>query len=351
MSNTQSAGAQPTWKSLINAIERHEDLSYDEAAWAMREMMSGLADPVQVAAFLVGLHTKGETAEELHGLSEQMLDMAEPYGGPRDAVDIVGTGGDQHNTVNISTMASLVIAGAGAKVVKHGNRASSSSTGSADALERLGLPLDAPAARVEASVGEVGISFLFANTYHPAMRYIGPIRKTLGVPTVFNYLGPLANPARVASSVIGVSSTRIAPLMADVFARRGDHALVFTGPLNLDELSLIGPTQMWEAHDGHITESVIEVADLDLPSNTLADITGKDAQFNAEVIQRVMAGESGPIRDTVVLNAAAGLVAAEKEASSPLTDRLNAAISRAQDALDSGRAEEVLTSWIRFLKD
>ncbi|WP_129359644.1 anthranilate phosphoribosyltransferase [Rothia uropygioeca] len=349
MSNTQDPTNQPTWKSLINAIERHEDLNYDEAAWAMREMMSGAADPVHVAAFLVGLHTKGETAEELHGLSEQMLDMAEPYSGPREAVDIVGTGGDQHNTVNISTMASLVMAGAGVKVVKHGNRASSSSTGSADALERLGLPLDAPADRVEASVGEVGISFLFANTYHPAMRYIGPIRRTLGVPTVFNYLGPLANPARVVSSVIGVSSARIAPLMADVFARRGNHALVFTGPLNLDELSLIGPTQMWEAHDGTLEESVIEVADINLPSNTLADITGKDPEFNADVIRRLVAGEGGPIRDTVVLNAAAGLVAASDDTSSPLIERINHAIGRAQESIDSGRAQKVLTKWIEFL--
>lgn len=350
MSNAQFPARETTWKSLINAIERHEDLTYDESAWAMKEMMTGVADPVQVAAFLVGLHTKGESAEELHGLSEQMLSMAEKYQGPHDAVDIVGTGGDQHNTVNISTMASLVIAGTGLKVVKHGNRASSSSTGSADALERLGLPLDAPADRVEASVDEVGISFLFANTYHPAMRYIGPIRKTLGVPTVFNFLGPLANPARVNSSVIGVSSLRIAPLMADVFARRGQHALVFTGPLNLDELSLIGPTQMWEAYDGDIQESVIEVADLNLPSNTLADITGKDPEFNADVIRRVISGEKGSIRDTVVLNAAAGLVAASNEVTRPLAERLNDAMVVAEESLDSGRAHQVLTDWIAFLQ-
>lgn len=351
MSNDRNPTDQTSWKSLINAIERHEDLSLEESAWAMREMMSGAAEPVHVAAFLVGLHTKGETAEELHGLAEQMLDMAEEYHGPREAIDIVGTGGDQHNTVNISTMASLVIAGAGAKVVKHGNRASSSSTGSADALERLGLPLDAPSDRVEAAVDEVGISFLFANTYHPAMRYIGPIRKTLGVPTAFNYLGPLVNPARVTSSVIGVSSTRIAPLMADVFAKRMQHALVFTGPLNLDELSLIGPTRMWETYGGEVHESVIEVADISLPPNTLADITGRDAEFNADVIRRVVAGEQGPIRNTVVLNAAAGLVAASDQVDSPLTDRLNDAIATAEESIDSGKARKVLTDWIAFLKD
>lgn len=351
MNDSSLHARETSWKSLINAIERHEDLTYDEAAWAMKDMMTGAADPVHVAAFLVGLHTKGETAEELHGLSEQMLSMAKDYHGPRDAVDIVGTGGDQHNTVNISTMASLVIAGTGLKVVKHGNRASSSSTGSADALERLGLPLDAPADRVEASADEVGISFLFANTYHPAMRYIGPIRKTLGVPTIFNFLGPLANPARVDSSVIGVSNARIAPLMADVFARRRQHALVFIGPLNLDELSLIGPSRIWEAFDGQIQESVIEVADLNLPSNTLGDITGKDAELNADVIRRVIAGEKGPIRDTVVLNAAAGLVSASSDVDRPLPDRLNEAIHSAEESIDSGSAHRVLQDWIRFLQD
>lgn len=349
MTTQQSTGTN--WTQLLLAIERHEDLTEEQAAWAMREMMSGSADPVVVAGFLIGLRTKGETAAELRGLSETMLTMARHYAGSREAVDIVGTGGDRHNTVNISTMAALTIAGAGERVVKHGNRASTSATGSADALERLGVPLDAPQERIEAAADAVGFSFLFANTYHPAMRHIAPVRRALGVPTVFNVLGPLANPARVRSSVIGVADPRMAPLMAEVFARRGDRALVFTGARNLDELSLIGPNEIWETADGQIQRVRLEPADVDLPGNTLEDITGRDAAHNAEVIRRVLAGERGPIRDTVVLNAAAGLVARQGDVRRPLAERIGEAIPRAQQALDSGAAQRLLEDWIRFLTD
>lgn len=348
---TQTDVSQPSWKLLLNKILGREDLSRDEACWAMQEMMSGQAEPAQAAGFLIGLHQKGETAEELQGLVETMLRFARPYGGTARAVDIVGTGGDQHNTVNISTMAALVMAGAGATVVKHGNRASSSATGSADVLERLGVPLDAAPERVEAAADEVGIGFLFANTYHPAMRHISPIRRALGVPTVFNFLGPMANPARVRSSVIGVSSERMAPIMADVFARRQDHALVFTGALGLDELSLIGPNQIWETQGGQTWRQVLDVAEIDLAPNTLASITGQDAAFNAEVIRRVLAGESGPIRDTVLLNAAAGLVALDEDVSRPLAERINEAIVRAAVSIDTGAAERTLKRWIDFLHE
>ncbi|WP_129658032.1 anthranilate phosphoribosyltransferase [Rothia halotolerans] len=347
---TTDGTQEPTWKRLINQIERREDLTSEEASWAMRQMLSEDSDPVQVAGFLVGLHTKGETAAELAGFSEVMLELARPYSGPREAVDIVGTGGDQLNTVNISTMASLVMAGAGATVVKHGNRASSSTTGSADALERLGVPLDADPERVEAAAAEIGIGFLFANTYHPAMRHLSPIRRRLNVPTVINYLGPLSNPARVRSSVIGVARENMAPLMADVFAERGDHALVFTGPMNLDELSLIGPNLIWETHGGEVSRTVLDVADIDLPPNTIADITGQGAEYNADVIRRVLAGEHGPIRNTVLLNAAAGLVVTEPDTSTPLAERINAAIARAAVSVDTGAAQAVLERWIEFLK-
>lgn len=338
-----------SWKQLLNAIERREELTPAQSRWAMHQMMGGATDPVIVAGFLVGLHTKGETAAELGAFAEAMLEMAEPYRGTRDALDIVGTGGDQHNTVNISTMAALTIAGTGTTVVKHGNRASTSATGSADVLERLGVPLDAPSERIEAAAEQVGFSFLFANTYHPAMRHIGPVRKALGAPTAFNYLGPLANPARVRSSVIGVSNRAVAPIMADVFARRGDHAIVFTGPLGLDELSLIGPNAVWETHGGRTRETILDPAGLRLPANTLAGITGKDAAFNAEVIRRVLAGEPGPIRDTVVLNAAAGLVSRADDVDRPLAERLDEASTRAEESLDSGAAQRVLEDWIAFL--
>lgn len=339
-----------TWKLLLSAVEDRRNLSAAEAAWAMGEMMSGRAEPLQVAGLLVGLRTKGETAEELRGMADTMLELAVDYRGEAGEVDIVGTGGDQLNTVNISTMASLVLAGAGLRVVKHGNRASTSATGSADVLERLGLPLDADPERVEASVGAVGITFLFANAYHPAMKRVAPIRRALQVPTVFNYLGPLANPASVPSTVIGVSNPEVAPLMAEVVAARGHHGLVFTGPGGIDELTLFGPTRAWEAHEGQVQEQMLLPGDFDLEPNRLEDIQGRDAVFNAQVVNRVLAGESGPIRDTVVLNAAAGLAMARPGSGSSLSERINAFIPEAERALDSGAAQQVLRRWTTFLR-
>lgn len=347
---TDAQAPEVSWKRLLNRLLAREDLTREEASWAMGEMMSGSAEVAQVAGFLIGLHQKGETAQELEGLVETMLGFARPYEGSRDAVDIVGTGGDQHNTVNISTMAALVLAGTGATVVKHGNRASSSATGSADALERLGLPLDAAPELVEASADQVGIGFLFATTYHPAMRHLSPIRRSLGVPTTFNFIGPLTNPARVRSSVIGVSRADLAPVMADVFARRGDHALVFTGERGLDELSLTGPNQIWETQNGDTVRHTLRVEDVDLAPNTLESITGRDAHYNAEVIRRVLAGEPGPIRDTVLLNAAAGLVALDNDVEVPLAERINAAIPRAAEAIDSDKAQDTLNRWVAFLR-
>ncbi|MDO4929463.1 MAG: anthranilate phosphoribosyltransferase, partial [Corynebacterium sp.] len=218
-----------TWKLILNQLVAQQDLSPSHIDWAMREIMSGSTPEAIIGAFLVGLHVKGETPDELAALAQGMLDKAEDIAVTRDAVDIVGTGGDQQNTVNISTMASLVLAGAGVPVVKHGNRASSSSSGSADVLAELGINLDLSIKDVADSLQTAGITFLFAQVFHPSMRHLAPVRRALGVPTAFNYLGPMTNPARVRSSAVGVADPRMAEKIAAVFASRGDHALIFRG--------------------------------------------------------------------------------------------------------------------------
>ena len=233
----------PTWPGLLAELLAGRDLDVGRAGWAMDQVMRGEASDVQLAAFLVALRAKGETSAELEGLAAAMLSHAVPLEVPGPTVDLVGTGGDQAHTVNISTMASLVLAGAGHRVVKHGNRASSSSSGSADVLEALGVRLDLPPARVAELATEVGITFCFAQVFHPAMRFAAGARRGLGVPTAFNVLGPLTNPARAGAAAVGVADRRLAPLVAGVLAARGTSALVFRGEDGLDELTTTGPAR------------------------------------------------------------------------------------------------------------
>jgi len=341
-----------TWPDLTAALIRGEDLSEDGASWAMDSMMSGRATPVQLAGFLVALRAKGETVEEVSGLAAGMLSHAVAYPdleSSRRAVDIVGSGGDRLHTVNISTMASLVIAGCGIPVVKHGNRASSSSSGSADVLEALGIPLDHEPERIAAIGREVGITFCFAKTFHPAMRYAGPVRKDLGLPTVFNFLGPITNPGYPHATAVGVADESMAPLIAGVFARRGTDALVFRGALGLDELAAIGPVEIWTVFDSEVTYQVLDPAlDLGLAPITIDDIRGADAQFNAQVALDFLNGKPGPVRDTVILNAAAALIAdgtLTGTRGKTLVDSFSAALAHANDAVDSGRALAILEAW------
>src|SRR5690625_6033647 len=224
----------------------------------MDQVMSGLASPVQLAGFLVALRAKGETVAELTGLADVMLEHSVPIDVPDDVVDIVGTGGDRARTVNISTMSSLVVAGAGVPVVKHGNRDSSSASGSADVLERLGRRVGMSVPAVEATFREVGITFCFANAFHPSMRHADVARRELAVSTAFNVLGPLTNPARPRATAIGVADRRIAPLVAGVLARRGTRGLVFRGEDGLDELTTTAPSRVWEGTDGEVTEQLID---------------------------------------------------------------------------------------------
>src|SRR3954462_13715302 len=293
----------PTWPNLLSALLRSEELPAQDTAWAMGEIMAGNATPVQVAGLAVALRAKGETPGELAGLVEAMLASATLVELPEkvrtDAVDIVGTGGDRANTVNISTMAAIITAAAGVTVVKHGNRSASSTTGTADLLEHFGIPLDLGPAGVNRTVAEAGIGFCFAARYHPGMRHAAVTRRELGVPTFFNMLGPLTNPARPTSAAGGCFDFRMAPVRAAVFARRGDSAVVMRGEDGLDEFTTAAPTRLWIAHDGKVTEELIDATEAGLARSEPAGLRGGDVAFNAEAARRTFAGEPGPVRDAV----------------------------------------------------
>ncbi|MCW2569192.1 MAG: trpD [Mycobacterium sp.] len=335
----------PTWPRLLTSLLAREALTADETAWAMDEIMSGEATPAQVAGFAMALRAKGETAEEVGGLVAAMLAHATPIDVPVDAVDIVGTGADRANTVNISTMAAIIVAAAGVRVVKHGNRAASSKCGSADLLEELGIPVDLDVAAVERCVAEVGIGFCFAAKFHPGMRHAAVPRRELGVPTIFNFLGPLTNPGRPRAAAVGCADTRMAPVMAGVLAARGTSALVFRGEDGLDEFTTTAPTRLWTVHDGSVTESTVDAVDLGMARAEPADLRGGDAPYNAGVARALLAGEHGPARDAVLLNAGAAL-AAYDGLGGDVSEALVAGIGRAAKAVDSGAAADLLDRWV-----
>ena len=328
------------WPHVLTRLVRHEDLDADEAAEAMRRVMAGEATPGQVGGFLMALHTKGETADEVEGLARTMLGFANPVHTPAPAVDVVGTGGDRSGTFNISTVSAIVVAGAGVLVAKHGNRAASSHCGSADVLEALGVTIDLDAAGVERCLAEAGIGFLFAPMFHPAMAHAGPVRRELRVPTVFNFLGPLTNPARPFAQAVGCSDARMLPLMAEVLARRGTRAVLFRGEDGLDELTTTGPSTVFEVRDGLATETTIDPADLGFERVTVDDLLGGDADASAAIVRTVLAGEGGPRRDVVLLNAGAVLEVAGRAAT--LAD----GVALAAETIDSGAAAAALDRWV-----
>jgi anthranilate phosphoribosyltransferase len=334
-----------SWPALLSALMAGGDLTSADTAWAMNEIMAGEATPAQLAAFAALLRAKGETAEEFEGLVETMLARATPVEVDMRAVDVVGTGADRAHTVNISTMAAIVAAGAGAPVVKHGNRSASSKAGSADVLEKLGIRLDLPATDVARVVEQAGITFCFAAAFHPALRFAAVPRRELGVATTFNFLGPIANPAKPAAQAIGCADRSMAPVMAGVFARRGVDAWVFRGDDGLDELTTTTTSSLWAVHDGEVTEHTVDAAALGLPVGTTEGLRGGDADHNADVVRRLLAGEAGPVRDAVVLNAGAALAVHAAEEGS-INERLVAGIARANAALDSGAAQATLDRWV-----
>src|SRR5487761_1508176 len=266
----------PSWPALIRALIGRRALTAEQTAWAMNEIMDGAASPAQIAGFGVALRAKGETAQEMAGLAEAMLAHATPIGIPGPATDLVGTGGDGAHTVNVSTMATIVAAAAGARMAKHGNRAASSACGAADVLEALGVVIDLSPEATAQIAEEVGIAFLFASLYHPALRHAGPTRAQLGVPTVFNFLGPVANPARPQAQAVGVADPRMGEVIAGVLAGRGCSALVFHGDDGLDELTITGPSTVWVVHSGSVAAVTFDPADLGIPRAAVADLAGGD---------------------------------------------------------------------------
>ena len=340
----------PTWSGLLTRLLAREDLPGDDAAWAMREIMAGEATPAQIAAFAVALRAKGESASEVAGLSATMLARATPVELAVDCVDIVGTGGDGAHTVNISTMASVVTAAAGVPVAKHGNRAASSSSGAADVLEALGVVIDLPAPSVARCVEEAGIGFFFAPVFHPGFRFTGAPRREMGIGTVFNFLGPLANPARPVAAAIGCADSRMAPVLAAVLAERGTRALVFRGDDGLDELTTATTSAVWVVADGAVRADRVDPAALGIAPASADALRGGDPAFNADVFRRVVGGEGGPVRDAVLLNAAAAL-AAFSGADGDLPAALASGLERAAAAVDDGRAAALLDRWVAVSRE
>lgn len=328
------------WPRLLARLTAGESLSAAQAAEAMLAIMDGNATPAQVGGFLMALRTKGETVDEIQGLAQTALDKAQPVAAPGSVIDTCGTGGDRSGTFNISTLGAIVAAGAGVKVAKHGNRAASSHCGSADLLEALGVKIDLGPAGVERCLVEAGIGFMFAPVFHPAAAYAAGIRRELRVPTVFNFLGPLTNPARPGAQVVGVSDPRMLPLVAEVLARRGTRAKVFRGEDGLDELTTTGLSTVYEAKDGALLEGTLDPARLGFPRAARDDLKGGDAAENAAIARRVLSGEKGPPRDVVLLNAAAALEVAGRVGS------LEEGIAVAAESIDSGAASRALERWV-----
>lgn len=339
-----------SWPALIGALVDGEQLAAEETAWAMNEIMDGAATDAQIAGFAVALRARRETAAEVAGLARAMLHHATTIDVSGRTVDLVGTGADRARTVNVSTMAAVVAAAAGARVVKHGNRAATSACGAADVLEALGVVIDLPPVASAALTEEVGIAFLFAPLYHPALRHAGGPRSELGVPTFFNYLGPVTNPARPAAQAVGVADRRIGAVIAGVLAARGCDALVFHGGDGLDELTTTTTSTLWVVHGATVTETELDPTALGIAKADVADLRGGDATSNASTARAVLGGAAGPVRDIVLLNAAAALAAYEGAplAAPPhrLVTALRAGYGRAADAVDSGAAADLLARWV-----
>ncbi len=350
---TAPAADALTWPDVLSLLLLGEDLNSTQTRWAMTEVMNGEATPAQLAGFLIGLRAKGESVEELRALADVMLEHATRIEVPGPSIDVVGTGGDRMHSVNISTMASIIVAAAGVRVVKHGNRAASSSSGSADVLEALGLSLTLPAERVAEVAEEVGITFCFANAFHPSMRHAAVARRDLGVGTAFNALGPLTNPAQPTYAAVGVADARMAPLIAGVFAERGRAATVFRGDDGLDELTLATSSTVWWVREGRVAQVALDPADVGLGHSPVESLRGGTAEHNAEVVRRLLAGDRGPVRDAVVLNAGMALATASGLASDSaevsrhaLAQAVRAGMDRAEEMIDTGAGERLLERWV-----
>jgi anthranilate phosphoribosyltransferase len=341
-----------TWPIVLSHLVEGSDLSISESTWAMQSVMAGEATSAQLAGLLVALRIKGETVDEIVGFRDAVLANALPLDVDPMVLDIVGTGGDPYGAVlNISSIASVIASATGIPVVKHGNRGASSASGASDVLSALGLNLDIPPERVAAVLRETGITFAFAALFHPGFRHAGPTRSELGISTLFNVLGPLCNPARPEASAVGVASLERVPLVVGVFQTRGATALVYRGDDGIDKLTTTGHSHIWEVSRGFVTEHDLNPADLGIPRADIQSLLGKDAVHNAAVARGVLDGEHGPVRDIVLLNAAAGLaafgLAKEPELIRiPIVERLRTNMAVAAEAIDSGAAAAKLAQWV-----
>jgi anthranilate phosphoribosyltransferase len=341
-----------TWPRVLTVLTAGQDLPRGQAGWAVEQIMTGSATPAQTAAFAVALKMKAPTADEVAELADVMLQHArrlptEQIG--TDTVDVVGTGGDGVSTVNLSTMAAIVVAASGVRVVKHGNRAASSLAGGADTLETLGVRIDLSPDDVARSVVEVGIGFCFAPQFHPSYRHASAIRREIGVPTVFNLLGPLTNPGQPRAGLIGCAFADLAEVMAGVFAARQSSVLVVHGDDGLDELTTTTTSSIWRVQAGTVDKLKFDPAGFGFARADLDDLRGGDATANAAVARSVLAGATGPVRDAVVLNAAGAIVAhAGLSSRAEWLPAWEDGLSRAADAIDSGAAEQLLARWVRF---
>lgn len=338
-----------TWPHVLGMLTAGEDLDPADAGWAMARIMEGVATDAQVAAFGVALGMKGVTGPELDALASTMLDFSRRVPTSRPCADIVGTGGDRQGTVNISTMSSLVVSACGVPVVKHGNRAASSKSGGADVLEALGVSIDLGPDDVARCVEEVGVAFCFAPVFHPALRFAAAPRREIGVPTVFNVLGPLTNPAAPSANLIGCAFEDLITVMAEVFALRGRSALVVRGSDGLDEITMTGPTRVLRVSGGRVDEDEISPGDFGMDTCSIEELRGGDGTYNAGVARELLEGRAGPIRDAVLLNSAAALVAFEGfDSETDLVSVMSSAVERAAAAIDDGEAARLLVRWAAF---
>ncbi len=335
------------WAGILRQLTGGDHLSAEAANAAMTEILGGKATLAQIAGFVIGLRTKGETAEELVGLLSAMRGASEAVPlDPAGLIDTCGTGGDNSGSINVSTAAALVAVGAGAKVCKHGNRSASSKCGSADVLEALGAVIDLGPDGVARCVAETGFGFCLATRFHPAMRHAGPARRELGVATVFNFLGPLANPAGVKRQLVGTSDRAMAEIMLEVLAATGsERAMVVHSHDGLDELSTTSPTDVWELRDGDSRRHTVDPAGLGLAPARAEDLVGGDASVNANCLRQVLDGQAGAHRDIIVLNTAAALVVAE------VSDTLERGLEAAAASIDNGRAGQALDDFISASND
>ena len=340
-----------TWELIHKSLSDKSDLTKDQITWAMSQILEGKASNDEIKQFLTGLKSKGESAPEVEALVAQMYSYSAPINITERSVDTVGTGGDGANTINISTAAAIVTNAAGARVVKHGNRAASSKSGSADLLEALGIKIDLTGAEVEQTVYKIGIGFCFAPIFHSSMKHAAAARKELGVPTVFNILGPLANPAKPIACAIGVAREELLPLMAQVLLDQGKEGFVFRGDDGLDEVSLSTTTQVIQISDGELTQSVFNPADLGIASAPITALAGGDATYNAEMTMKIFSGAKGPMRDAVALNAAFAIAAFKADFNLPLQTQIANGFVLANKAIDSGAALSIVKKWAQLTNE